>query len=126
MSNDISCKKLLLSWVLVFVGVLVVSKYLTTGLLIAAIPFGIAAKIREEHDKALLRRVYANKGWQYFALSYYLVVLAVVLFHAREALKAPLPLLAGVLLLPLLVPMIRNDIRSCRDDHSDLNDTNNR
>jgi hypothetical protein len=72
-----SCGKLVFTWVLVGIGVFLMTRFQQAGVLVAIIPMGIAQSIRLEHDRSYFRYFRENKTWQVATAFYYLMLLVI-------------------------------------------------
>ncbi len=118
MHSGISCGKIFVTWMVVIVMFVLNEKFGDVGLLVAVGPVAIAQRMRLPHDKALAARLWENRLWKGFTVTYYLVLLVVAIVAAmRNVRLAHLPTLyfAVMLVFPILAPAMVNDIRTCLD-----------
>lgn len=111
-----SCQTLLMTWILAIVGVLLMAKFGHIGILMAAIPLGIAQNMRLEHDKEMYMRIRNQVRWMAFVISYYaLLLVTTILVLGTNFRFDDLPMAAFILIimLPIIVAMFVNDIRTC-------------
>lgn len=115
--NDSLCRKLLVSWSLTIVGLLLMTFYGHFGLIMAIVPVAIAQNMRREHDKGVLERFREQKIWKGFALAYYvglLIVTIIALVRGIRLDQLPILLFIIMIMFPVFVGMIANDLRVCR------------
>lgn len=115
--NNPLCRKLLVSWSLTIVGLLLMTVYGHFGLIMAIVPVAIAQNMRREHDKGVLERFREQKIWKGFALAYYvglLIVTIIALVRGIRLDQLPILLFIIMIMFPVFVGMIANDLRVCR------------
>ncbi|MBI3546324.1 MAG: hypothetical protein HY081_06985 [Gammaproteobacteria bacterium] len=118
MNSNLLCRKLLASWALTAIALLLMARYGHLGLLMAIVPAAIAQNIRLAHDKAAFERLREKKFWKSFALLYYLALLFVTIFAlTRDIRLDELPIVAFIVMVmfPIFVAMIVSDFQLCSD-----------
>lgn len=110
------CRTLLMTWILAITGILLMAKFGHIGILMAAIPLGIAQNMRLVHDKEMYMRIRNQVGWMIVFLSYYVFLLVITILVLGTNFRFDdLPMAAFILIimLPIFVAMFVNDIRTC-------------
>lgn len=95
---------------MILAGMIVFEMY---GLLLAAIPFSIAAILRENHDRTIKDKVRDNKVMLYFVAIYYISLLLFTLYNVNYWYSISGTKFVVILFLPILLIMIFNDIQLC-------------
>ncbi len=104
---------MLISWVMIALGAGIFYEYPTYGVVIAFIPFGVAAYLRGTHDRTLKEKLFSNSLWKLFALVYYAVLLILALLYASYVFSISIIWSAILIFLPFFVGMVVNDITCC-------------
>jgi biotin transporter BioY len=102
-----------MSWVLIALGASIFYKYPTYGVVVAFIPFAVAAYLRGTHDRTLTEKLFRNSLWKLFALVYYAVLLILALLYASYVYSISNVWSALLIFLPFLVGMVVNDLLYC-------------
>lgn len=116
MNRNPLCRKLLVSWGLVGVGLLLMARFGQPGLLMAIVPIAFAQNLRLEHDRAAFERLYDNRIWTSFALLYYLVLSVVTIVSLMRDIRLDdLPIVSFIIMMmfPIIVGMIVSDLNVC-------------
>lgn len=112
-SNKLSCKSIFISWALIALGIGIFIMYPTYGVVIAFVPFGIAAYLRGEHDRSLKEKLFRNLFWKVFSLVYYTVLLILAVLYASHVFSIPILWSASLIFLPFFIGMVVNDVSCC-------------
>ena len=121
-SNSPSCGALLLSWILLIISVVLMTRYGDAGWFMSLLPVGIGMKIRNAHDRATMERLRETGNWHKLALIYFVLILVLVGVLVARGIRVDhisLPLLVIMMAFPTFVIMIIEDIKLCSGSRSD-------
>lgn len=105
-----SCSTILGSWVLIFIGFAVYEEW---GLLVSAIPFGLAALLRGDRERELITILAENRKVQMLVLFYYMGLIIPAFFFTHIFYEMNAIYFVVLLSFPLFVSTHTSDMFCC-------------
>jgi hypothetical protein len=116
MDGEPSCGQLVASWLLMLVGFGLICRFEHLGFLMAFLPLLGAQRIRDDHDREIMKRCRDNTAWTVFAATYYFGLLAAAVeavWRHHILANDSIGLLMVLFFVPFLIAMLAADHAVC-------------